>query len=98
MNGESLRLTCRGRIRRSKHYDSVAKRSNCVKNGIRAATEQLGPGSEPVKPNGRPQYHPFEDIAEATLDNVGAARLTSAESARTIIEVLHCIHPMNVGK
>ncbi|KAM5557449.1 uncharacterized protein ABKV19_024701 [Rosa sericea] len=76
-----------GRIRRSKHYDSVAKRSNCVKNGIRAATEQLGPGSEPVKPNGRPQYHPFEDIAEATLDNAGAARLTSAESARTIIEV-----------
>ncbi|XP_004308044.1 PREDICTED: uncharacterized protein At3g49140 [Fragaria vesca subsp. vesca] len=74
-------------IRRSKS-DSVAKRSSsCVKNGIRAATEQLGPGSEPVKPNGRPQYHPFEDIAEASLDNVGAARLTSAESARTIIEV-----------
>ena len=78
------------RIRRSKS-DSVAKRSSsCVKNGIRAATEQLGPGSEPVKPNGRPQYHPFEDIAEASLDNVGAARLTSAESARTVIEVLHC--------
>lgn len=83
------RLTYRSRIRRSNN-DSVAKRSNCVKNGIRASTEQLGPGSEPAKPNGRPQYHPFEDIAEATLDNVGAARLTSAESARTIIEVVHC--------
>lgn len=62
-----------------------------MKNGIRASREQLGPGSEPVKPNGRPQYHPFEDVAEATLDNVGAARLTSAESARTIVEVVHCI-------
>ena len=83
-------LVCRSRIRRSKS-DSVAKRSKCLKNGIRAATEQLGPGKEPVKPNGRPQYHPFEDIAEAALDSAGTARLTSAESARTIIEVVHCV-------
>ncbi|KAM1232192.1 hypothetical protein ACFX13_042774 [Malus domestica] len=87
------RLSCTGgfaapwnRIRRSKN-GSVAKKGSFVKSGIRASAGQLGPGSEPVKPNGRPQYHPFEDIAESTLDTSGAARLTAAESARTLIEV-----------
>ncbi|CAB4271494.1 unnamed protein product [Prunus armeniaca] len=90
----SCRLSCSGgfgvprsRIRRSKN-GSVAKRSNFVKNRpIRASLGQLGPGSEPIKPNGRPQYHPFEDIAESKLETNGTARLTAAESARTIIEV-----------
>ncbi|PQM40222.1 uncharacterized protein Pyn_05081 [Prunus yedoensis var. nudiflora] len=90
----SCRLSCSGgfgvprsRIRRSKN-GSVAKRSNFVKNRpIQASLGQLGPGSEPIKPNGRPQYHPFEDIAESKLETNGTARLTAAESARTIIEV-----------
>ncbi|KAM1368679.1 hypothetical protein ACFX13_002080 [Malus domestica] len=87
------RLSCSGgftapwnRTGRSKN-GSFAKRRNLVKNGIQASARPLGPGSEPVKPNGRPEYHPFEDIAESTLEAGGTARLTAAESARTLIEV-----------
>lgn len=47
----------------------------------------MGPGSDPIKQNGRPQYHPFEDIAKSTSANCGDAILTSEETARTIIQV-----------
>ncbi|KAL5567883.1 hypothetical protein UlMin_024458 [Ulmus minor] len=65
----------------------ITRRSNLIKNRIRACTRQLGPGSDPIKPNGKPQYHPFEEIAKSTLENGEDALLTSSETARTIIEV-----------
>ena len=68
-----------------------------MKNRIRACTKHLGPGSDPIKPNGKPQYHPFEEIAKATPMGGGDARLTSEETARTIIEVHHSIHFLNGG-
>ncbi|KAF4361708.1 hypothetical protein F8388_026398 [Cannabis sativa] len=63
------------------------RRCHVIKNRIHASTKHLGPGSDPIKQNGRPQYHPFEDIAKLTPENGAGARLTSAEIARTIIEV-----------
>ncbi|KAL5549398.1 hypothetical protein UlMin_004629 [Ulmus minor] len=65
----------------------ITRRSNLIKNRIRAYTRQLGPGSDPIKPNGKPWYHPFEEIAKSTLENGEDALLTSSETARTIIEV-----------
>ncbi|XP_048325613.1 uncharacterized protein At3g49140 isoform X2 [Ziziphus jujuba] len=64
-----------------------ARRNYLIKNRIQASTKHLGPGSDPIKKNGRPQYHPFEDIAKSTSANCGDAILTSEETARTIIEV-----------
>ncbi|KAL5744706.1 hypothetical protein ACOSQ2_027822 [Xanthoceras sorbifolium] len=66
---------------------SVRRRSSLVKNGIRASAEHLGSASDPVKQNGRPWYHPSEDIAESTSENREDARLTAAETTRTVIEV-----------
>ncbi|XP_062120316.1 uncharacterized protein At3g49140-like [Humulus lupulus] len=63
------------------------RKCHIIKNRIHASTKHLGPGSDPIKQNGRPQYHPFEDIAKLTPENGAGARLTSAETARTIIEV-----------
>ncbi|KAL2556130.1 Pentatricopeptide repeat (PPR) superfamily protein [Forsythia ovata] len=56
-------------------------------NGIRAmAKEQSSSG--PVKQNAKPQrYHPSEEIAESELMANEEARLTPAETTRTIIEV-----------
>lgn len=66
----------------------TTRRNTLVKsNGIRATAGHLGP----KKQNGGSQYHPYEDIAELTLENRGDATLTAAESSRTIIEVLHCV-------
>ncbi|KAL6541555.1 hypothetical protein OROGR_011041 [Orobanche gracilis] len=58
-------------------------------NVIRAtAKEQSGSDSDPAKLNAKPQrYHPFEEIAEPRfLENI-EAKLTPAETTRTIIEV-----------
>lgn len=63
---------------------------NYAKNRkIRAsAEEQLGAGSSPLKPNPKPsRYHPFEEVSEPELVEGGEARLTPAETTRTIIEV-----------
>ncbi|KAK9181870.1 hypothetical protein WN944_025011 [Citrus x changshan-huyou] len=56
-------------------------RSNVTKKRIQASA------SDPVKKNERTRYHPFEDIADSTLKNGEEARLTAAETSRTIIEV-----------
>ncbi|KAL6508412.1 hypothetical protein OROHE_021954 [Orobanche hederae] len=58
-------------------------------NVIRAsAKEQSGSDSDPAKLNPKPQrYHPFEEIAEARFLENSEAKLTPAETTRTIIEV-----------
>ncbi|XVE58461.1 hypothetical protein DITRI_Ditri04bG0171300 [Diplodiscus trichospermus] len=58
-----------------------------IKNKIRATAEHLGSASDPTKQNGRPHYHPFEEIGEATSKNNDDATLTAPETSRTIIEV-----------
>ncbi|EXC05954.1 hypothetical protein L484_014223 [Morus notabilis] len=63
------------------------RRCNLIKNRIRASAKHLGPGSDPIKKNGKPQYHPFEEFAKSTSENGGEATLTSEETARTIIKV-----------
>ena len=68
----------RSRFRRT-NCGFITRRSNLIKNRIRACTRQLGPGSDPIKPNGKPQYHPFEEIAKSPLENGEYALLTSSE-------------------
>lgn len=48
----------------------------------------MGSAEDPVKQNGKPSYHPFEEIANSASESGGDARLTAAETSRTIIEVL----------
>ncbi|XP_057423598.1 uncharacterized protein At3g49140 [Lotus japonicus] len=71
---------------RSKKYTStpLTRRNKLVKNKIRASSEH--PGSAQNK-NEKASYHPSEDIAASTSENSGDARLTAAETSRTIIEV-----------
>ncbi|KAL3521571.1 hypothetical protein ACH5RR_019720 [Cinchona calisaya] len=68
------------------------------RNGIRASAKGhsnssgsgsgSGSGTGPVKQNAKPQrYHPFEEITESELNENGEARLTPAETTRTMIEV-----------
>ncbi|GMJ13586.1 hypothetical protein like AT5G24060 [Hibiscus trionum] len=64
-----------------------ASLSRRIKNNIRATAEHLGSASDPAKQNGRPNYHPFEEIGESTSKNSDDATLTPAETSRTIIEV-----------
>ncbi|KAL0452460.1 UNVERIFIED_CONTAM: hypothetical protein Slati_1224100 [Sesamum latifolium] len=75
---------------------SAAVRSNCrrcggrvkSRDGIRAAAKEQNWSSGWVKQNAKPQrYHPLEEIAESELLENGDARLTPAETTRTIIEV-----------
>ena len=84
-------LTCRNRFQRT-NSSQLARRNNPVKKRIQASTKRLGSGSDPMKQNGKPQYHPFEEIAKATSGNIEDARLTPAETTRTIIEVQRFIH------
>ncbi|CAI9767696.1 unnamed protein product [Fraxinus pennsylvanica] len=64
---------CNGRIRNGKGVRAMAK-------------EQSSSG--PVKQSAKPQrYHPSEEIAESELTANESARLTPAETTRTIIEV-----------
>lgn len=63
----------------------MTRRNKLVKNKIRASSEH--PGSAQNK-NEKASYHPSEDIAASTSENSGDARLTAAETSRTIIEVL----------
>ncbi|KAF0897021.1 hypothetical protein E2562_031321 [Oryza meyeriana var. granulata] len=71
-----------GRARRSIHSSCSRRRSHhCWAGG---AT----PDHMDELPPGRGRYHPFEEIAETMqLDDGEPARLTDAESARTIVEV-----------
>ncbi|XP_038683093.1 uncharacterized protein At3g49140-like [Tripterygium wilfordii] len=66
---------------------SILRKSKLLRKSIRASTEYLGSAPDPSKQNRRQRYHPFEDIAESTSENSGDARLTAAETTRTIIEV-----------
>uniref|UniRef100_A0A2P2LJZ5 Uncharacterized protein MANES_14G021400 n=1 Tax=Rhizophora mucronata TaxID=61149 RepID=A0A2P2LJZ5_RHIMU len=63
------------------------RRSGILKNGIQACAGKLGSASEPLNPKSRERYHPFEDITGSTEETGGDARLTAAETARTIVEV-----------
>ncbi|KAG7981422.1 hypothetical protein I3843_05G233400 [Carya illinoinensis] len=62
-------------------------RNSLVKNRIQASVEKLDSAWDPKKQNGRSQYHPSEEIADSTSENSDDAKLTAAETARTIIEV-----------
>lgn len=69
---------------------SIARRKNLARNKVRATAEHLDSASDPIKYNGRAGYHPYEDISELSSVAKGEARLTTAESTRTIVEVAHC--------
>ncbi|TKY45273.1 hypothetical protein E2542_SST31563 [Spatholobus suberectus] len=74
---------------RSQKYTSTPfrRRNKLAKNRIRASAEHLGSAQDPVKKNEKPSYHPFEEVAVSTSENSEDARLTAAETSRTIIEV-----------
>ncbi|KAL0403182.1 UNVERIFIED_CONTAM: hypothetical protein Sradi_1959000 [Sesamum radiatum] len=58
------------------------------RDGIRAGAKEQNWSSGWVKQKAKPQrYHPLEEIAESELLENGDARLTPAETTRTIIEV-----------
>ncbi|OMO66878.1 FMN-binding split barrel [Corchorus olitorius] len=80
-----LRVICRNRFPRL-NSGSLSRRV-LIKNKVRATAEHLGSASDPIKPNGKRHYHPFEEIGEATSKNSDDATLTAAEKTRTIIEV-----------
>lgn len=86
-----LRLIYRNRIRRLKGR-SLTRRNTLIKNRIRASVEHLDSAWDPEKQNGTSQYHPDEEIAEPMSENSGDVRLTTAETSRTILEVLYCKH------
>ncbi|KAF5732391.1 hypothetical protein HS088_TW18G01085 [Tripterygium wilfordii] len=71
---------------------SILRKSKLLRKSIRASTEYLGSAPDPSKQNRRQRYHPFEDIAESTSENSGDARLTAAETTRTIIEDWVAVH------
>ncbi|KAL1357662.1 hypothetical protein HN51_009543 [Arachis hypogaea] len=75
-------------IRRQKYTGTpFIKRNKYVKNRIRVSSENLGSPQDPVKKDEKSSYHPFEEIAMSTSENTEDARLTAAETSRTIIEV-----------
>lgn len=62
------------------------RRNNFGQNRVRASAKEQ---SDPIKPNPKPQrYHPFEDIENPGSIEIGEARLTPAETTRTVIEVI----------
>lgn len=94
----SYLFLCRNQYRRRLIYHSCATNTNSKRgsfgNGIRASSkkEQSSSGSGPVKQNAKPQrYHPFEEISDSESNENGEARLTAAETTRTVIEVTHKI-------
>ncbi|KAK7283599.1 hypothetical protein RIF29_13223 [Crotalaria pallida] len=74
---------------RSKKYTGApfTRKNKLVKNRVQASSEHLGSAQDPGKKNEKPSYHPSEEIAVSTSENSGDARLTAAETSRTIIEV-----------
>ncbi|KAF7813040.1 uncharacterized protein G2W53_034016 [Senna tora] len=63
------------------------RRNKLVKSRIQASAEHLGSAEDPVKQNGKTSYHPFEEITVSASEHSEDARLTAAETSRTIIEV-----------
>lgn len=59
---------------------SFTRRRNLVKHRFRVSAEHFG--------SRKPQYHPFEEIVESSFPESGEARLTAAETTRTVIEVI----------
>lgn len=85
---EALRLmSCCSYQRVNGGAGSITRRKNLARNKVRATAEHLDSASDPIKYNGRAGYHPFEDISELALAGNGDARLTTAETTRTIVEV-----------
>ncbi|OIW06372.1 hypothetical protein TanjilG_15017 [Lupinus angustifolius] len=74
---------------RSKKYTGApfTRRNKLVKNRVRASSEHLSSAQDPEKKNEKTSYHPSEEIIASTSENGGDARLTAAETSRTIIEV-----------
>ncbi|XP_027163575.1 uncharacterized protein At3g49140-like isoform X1 [Coffea eugenioides] len=86
----------RNKYSKLRNHSCRGNSSSCAsrRNGIRASAKEKpncsgsGSGSGPVKQNAKPlRYHPFEEIAESELNANGEARLTPAETTRTLIEV-----------
>lgn len=46
----------------------------------------------------KPQYHPFEEIVESPFPESGEARLTAAETCRTVVEVIQHILAMKTRR
>ena len=69
---------------------SCSRRISLIKNRVRASAEKkFGSGSDPVERAGKAKgYHPYEDISDSEGVESGEARLTPAETTRTIIEVV----------
>lgn len=65
---------------------SSARKTFLGSVSIRAGVGRLGSGSNHVTADEKPLYHPFEEITQVSLQGRDA-RLTSAETCRTIIEV-----------
>ncbi|XP_071929470.1 uncharacterized protein At3g49140 isoform X2 [Coffea arabica] len=85
----------RNKYSKLRDHSCPGNSSSCAsrRNGIRASAKEQpncsgsGSGSGPVKQNAKPlRYHPFEEIAESELNANGEARLTPAETTRTLIE------------
>lgn len=64
-------------------------RSNVLSTRLGALSDNAGSLPEPLDSGRKPRYHPFEEIEEdsSAFEGVRDARLTGAETARTIIEV-----------
>ncbi|OVA16952.1 hypothetical protein BVC80_737g27 [Macleaya cordata] len=65
---------------------SFTTRTNLIKNRVRTAASSAADNSSSVGWNGEPNYHPFEEIGESIISNEDA-KLTAAETCRTLIEV-----------
>ncbi|XP_057951238.1 uncharacterized protein At3g49140-like isoform X2 [Malania oleifera] len=72
---------------RTLNEGSFERRGNILKNRVQASAEHSGLDSDPMEHNGKPQYHPFEEIGESAVVDSRNATLTPAETTRTIIEV-----------
>ncbi|XP_031389852.1 uncharacterized protein At3g49140-like isoform X2 [Punica granatum] len=80
-------MPCYHRVNGGGGGSSISRRKNLARNKVRATAEHLGSASDPIKYNGRAGYHPFEDVAELASGGAGDARLTTAETVRTVVEV-----------
>ncbi|KAL8153471.1 hypothetical protein V2J09_011231 [Rumex salicifolius] len=72
---------------RRKFENSSTRRCSVPKNRTQATGKYLGSGSDQVGENEKEGYHPFEDISDSEGVEPGDARLTAAETSRTVIEV-----------
>ncbi|KAM7499712.1 hypothetical protein LguiA_024126 [Lonicera macranthoides] len=81
---KSVRLVDRNKFR-TLTDNPWTRGNNFAQNRVRVSAKEQ---SDPIKPNPKPQrYHPFEDIENPGSIEIGEARLTPAETTRTVIEV-----------